>query len=113
MITIHVHSVLLAVGAGGVVAAVYVVFPELWFNRIFVAMSAVPGIAVGYFCIGPTALLATSGVLPLIALAAWIYFTQSPTLLEPGWYYKVALVATVFVGAICLSAIAREESRAP
>ena len=112
MIIVHVQSVLLAFAAGAVVAAAYVVFPDLWFSRISIALSAVPGIAVGYLCIGPSTLLAACGVLPLIALAAWIHLAQSPISLEPGWYYKVALVATVFVGALCVSAIARKEDDA-
>jgi hypothetical protein len=112
VITVHRHSVLLAVAAGGIVAAAYAVFPDLWFNRISIILSALPGIAVGYFGRGPRGLLAASGTLPLIALAAWIHLSESHRFLEPGWYYKVALVAVFFVGAIYISAIAREEDHA-
>jgi hypothetical protein len=112
VITVHRHSVLLAVVAGGICAAVYAIFPDLWFSRIYMFVSVLPGIAVGYFGLGPRGLLAASGTLPFIALAAWIHLSQSHRFLEPGWYYKVALATVVFVGAMYISAIVREEDHA-
>ena len=98
--------------AGGVIAAAHAVFPhELKLTTIL--LPGVLGCAVGYFCVGPTALLAASGILPIVVVSLWMYFADSSAALQPPWFYGFALVATVFAGAVALSAIGRAEDDAP
>jgi hypothetical protein len=107
VIVVHVHSVLLSIAAGALAAAAWYFIPDLEYGLFAIA---VLGCAVGYFCIGPSALLAGCGIVPMIALAAWLYLTKDPDWLEPGWYYLLALAGTVFAGAVYVSAIQRQES---
>ena len=107
MLTIHVQSVLASLAAGGVIAAAQAVFPDRGWNTM--AVPGLLGCIVGYLCVGPAALLAASGILPIAGVALWIYLAGSAVALQPGWYYRFALVATVFAGAVAISAIARTE----
>ena len=110
MVTVHVQSVFIASTAGGIVAALYSIIPDPWFCLL---IPGVLGFAVGYFCIGSAALLASFGVVPLFGFGVWSYLTGAVTVFVSAWYFGLAVAATAYAGAIYMGATARSEVNAP